>query len=155
MTSTNMAKSAAVVVSGCLLAVAIVTGPARAEECGGKKKLSTLNVRITSKPRTYRLGEQAKVRIVVTRKVQGEEIPAEGIAVTGRLSQGDVTSYGVDQTDSEGRAVARIELEHFSVGHIDAAADAWNPLAPDLPCFGEVGEGGTAFRLDLIRLVRN
>ena len=151
----KIVRLAAVISTGCLLASAMVVGPARADTCGGKKPLPTLNVRITSRHRRYQVGEKARIRILVTRLDGEVEFPAEGIAVTASLMQGDVTAYGVDETDAEGRAVATVSLGFFAPGYIDVGASAWNPIATELPCYGQLGESGDAIELDLIRLVRN
>lgn len=115
--------------------------------------LRTFHLEVEPDKRRYKVGQTAKVHVIVTRPAhedplgQGipldppQSFPAEDVNVGIGLRIGDVFLFGHDVTDAEGHALVKIKIASYApAGKAMADAYAWKTQF-DSPC-ARVEENG-------------
>ena len=110
-------------------------------------QLKTLHLEANPAKDSYRIGETAKFKALVTRPAKEDPLgqgipmdrpyvtPAEGISIgVGLLFNGNVFLPGFGVTDEEGKVTLKVKIMNYvKPGTVHASFFAWKTMA-DLPC---------------------
>ena len=129
-------------------------------------QLKTLDLEATAAKKSYRIGEVAKFKALVTRPAKEDPLgqgvpmdrpyvtPAEDISVgVGLLFNGNVFLPGFGVTDEEGQVTLKVKIQNYvKPGTVHASFFAWKTVA-DLPC-ARIDETGHKPIPDIFRVVK-
>lgn len=171
-------RTALLVATGILAALLVVAPASSAAACSSRNvramvrsgaievvALRTYHLEVEPSQKTYKVGDTAKINVVVTRPAhedpagQGipidppQSFPAEGVNVGIGLRIGDVFLFGHSVTNADGLAVVKVPIKSYTpAGKAFADAYAWKTAA-DTPCL-RVEENGYRQMPDLFTVIR-
>ena len=174
----SMKRSAVVAAFALFAALIPGAGVAQAAErlaCSGRAldvmrhgmeqvQLKTLKLEASPAKDTYKIGETAVFKALVTRPADEDPLgqgipmdrpyvtPAEGISIgVGLLFNGNVFLPGFAVTDQDGKATMKVKIQNYvKPGTVHASFFAWKTVA-DLPC-ARVDETGYLPMPDIITI---
>ena len=129
-------------------------------------QLKTLDLEANAAKQSYKIGEVAKFKALVTRPAKEDPLgqgipmdrpyvtPAEGISIgVGLLFNGNVFLPGFGVTDEEGKVTLKVKIQNYvKPGTVHASFFAWKTVA-DLPC-ARIDETGYKPVPDIFRVVK-
>ena len=117
----------------------------------------TFAVKVRALDDEYRIGEEAKFRVRVSRILGGQDVgPVEGVSVAVGVDLGEVYLRDSGFTDPDGRTLVKVAIKRYAVtGPADVSASARKLIAIEAPCGSQFEyEYGSVSKNNLFRVVR-